>query len=141
MKKISFFRVLQIAIGFVLIVEGVDKFFNKIADWPVYTAPQVLDLLPIAHHEFLGILGITEVVVGIIFLASARYGGLLAAILMFGIVINLIILGNFYNIALLNTIVALTALSISQAAQYKKPPPLPPPIINKKPKKSKKTKN
>jgi hypothetical protein len=143
MKLVSLSNLLRFTIAAVLIAEGVDKFYNKLADWPVYTAPQILDLLPIAHSEFLGILGITEVAVGVILLFNAWFGGLLAAFLMFGIVTNLVLLGSFYNIALLNAIVGLACLSISQSAQYsKKPPSVPPPINSSKPKdKKRSTKN
>lgn len=125
----AFATIFRVVIGLVLIAEGVDKFYNKLAEWQVYTAPQILDLLPITHSEFLGILGITEVIVGIIFLFKARYGGLLAALLLAAVTTNLLMLGSYYNIALLNTIVALVCLSISQAGYFRKPPPMPPPIV------------
>lgn len=132
-------NILRVAIGLVLIIEGIDKYFNKLAEWPVYSAPLILDILPITHGEFLSILGITEVIVGIVFIIKARFGGLLAAMLMFGIVINLLLRGDYYNIALLNTIIGLACLSISQSVRLVTPPPLlPPPLPMKKSGKNKK---
>lgn len=124
--------VVRVAIGLVLVVEGMDKFYNKLADWPMYTAPQILNLLPITHSEFLGILGVTEIVIGVALLVNARYGGLLASMLLLGITINLLLLGDYYNIVLLNIIVALTCLSISPLVRRPKPPPVPPPLSLKK---------
>src|SRR5215210_474625 len=95
-------KALRYAIGSAIIIEGLDKFFNLLVNWKIYLADPLADIWPWSAESFLYVLGITEITVGIIFLLRARPGGLLVAGLMAGIIIDLLLLGDFYNMILLN---------------------------------------
>lgn len=113
MEKIDFPKLLRYVIGLSIIVEGVDKFFNFLVDWEIYAAPLILDLWPFSADTFLVSLGVAEIAVGFVFLLHAKIGGWLVMGMMLGITINLLLLGNFYNMILLNIIIGLTSLFLA----------------------------
>ncbi|HET7328219.1 MAG TPA: hypothetical protein VFJ14_13145 [Nocardioidaceae bacterium] len=97
---------------------GLDKFANLLADWPVYLAPVFPDLLPGSAQQLMYVVGVVEIVAGIVVWLAPRYGGLLVAAWLSGIIINLLIVGDYYDVALrdfglLVAAVALTLLATS----------------------------
>ncbi|HYH36166.1 MAG TPA: hypothetical protein VD706_01560 [Candidatus Saccharimonadales bacterium] len=110
MTKNHHLKILQYVIGSAIIIEGADKFFNLLVDWKIYAAPEILELWPFSTGQFLITLGISEIIIGVILILSVRLGGMLVAGLMAGITLNLLLLGNFYNMILLNIIIGLTSL-------------------------------
>ena len=110
-------KLLQYAIGGIIVIEGIDKYLNLLADWKDYAAWQLVSIAPITMGQFLAVLGVVEIIVGLVFLLRPSIGGWLVAGLMLGIIINLLILGKYYNLITLNVIVGLAALSVSQAKQ------------------------
>ncbi len=88
--------------GLVPIVIGLDKFFFYIVDWNIYVSPTITSHLPsaIATH-IIPIVGIIEIIAGIIILSKyTRFGAYLVAAWIGVVIINLLTIGGMYDIAL-----------------------------------------
>ncbi|MEO7006191.1 MAG: hypothetical protein ABI255_02500 [Microbacteriaceae bacterium] len=82
------------------IVFGIDKFFNLLTNWPGYLAPIVTDVVPISGQQFMYIVGVVEIVAGLAVLIRPKFGSLLVAAWLAGIIINLLVLPGFFDVAL-----------------------------------------
>ena len=79
---------------------GLDKFVNLLTDWPGYLAPFVDRLVPGTAQQAMYAVGVIEIVSGILVAVRPRYGALVVAAWLAGIIVNLLILGDFYDVAL-----------------------------------------
>jgi uncharacterized membrane protein YphA (DoxX/SURF4 family) len=79
---------------------GLDKFVNLLTDWPGYLAPFVDRLVPGTAQHAMYAVGVIEIVAGILVAVRPRYGALVVAAWLAGIIVNLLILGDFYDVAL-----------------------------------------
>src|SRR4029453_6133724 len=95
------YLVLWIPSVVVPILSGVDKFLDLLVDWPKYLAPWVNDLLPGTAQEFMYVVGAIEILAGIVVLISPKWGSLLVAAWLAGIIVNLLTLDppRYYDIA------------------------------------------
>ncbi len=99
---------------------GLDKFFNLLTDWPHYLAPIITDVLPLSGQQFMYIVGVIEIVAGLLVLFAPRWGALIVAIWLAGIIVNLLLVPGFFDVALRDfglfvAAVALFRLSFSPA--------------------------
>src|SRR5688500_3200127 len=79
---------------------GLDKFAGLLADWEQYLAPWVDDIVPGTAHQAMLAVGVTEVAAGIVVAVAPRYGSLLVAAWFAGIIVNLVSMGDYYDVAL-----------------------------------------
>ncbi|MFZ5871672.1 MAG: hypothetical protein ACOYXW_14245 [Actinomycetota bacterium] len=110
------FLLLRTAFTVAPIVFGVDKFFNLMTDWTVYLAPLVADLTPGTPQQFMYAVGVVEIVAGIVVAVRARWGGYLVAAWLAGIIANLLLLGDYYDVALRDVGLMLAALALARLA-------------------------
>lgn len=82
------------------IVFGLDKFFNLLTNWPMYLTHIVTDILPLSAQQFMYVVGVIEIVAGILVLIMPRYGALVVAIWLAGIIIDLLVLPGYFDVAL-----------------------------------------
>jgi len=82
------------------IVFGLDKFVNLLTDWPGYLAPFVDRLVPGTAQQAMYIVGVIEIVAGILVAVRPKYGAVVVSAWLAGIIVNLLILGDFYDVAL-----------------------------------------
>lgn len=104
------------------IVFGLDKFFNVLVEWPTYLAPWVDDLLPGSAQDFMYVVGVVEIVAGVVVALKPRYGGYLVAAWLAGIILNLLTYSGFYDIALRDVGLLLGALALARLASAYDPP-------------------
>jgi hypothetical protein len=104
--------------GFVVapILFGLDKFFNVLVDWPIYLAPQINDLVPGNAHQAMLAVGVIEIVAGLVVAIRPRFGGYLVAAWLAGIIVNLLIQADFYDIALRDFGLLVGALALARLA-------------------------
>lgn len=95
---------------------GLDKFFGLLTDWEAYLAPWVNDLVPGSAHDAMLLVGVIEVVAGITVAVRPRFGGLLVAAWLGGIILNLVTMGEYYDVALRDFGLLMGALSLSLLA-------------------------
>lgn len=82
------------------ILFGLDKFFNLLTDWPVYLAPWIDGILPGSAQQGMYIVGVIEIIAGILVAVIPRYGALVVTAWLAGIIVNLLTLPGFYDVAL-----------------------------------------
>ena len=97
------------------LLAGIDKFFNILADWQMYLSPYVTKVIPINPALFMRIVGVVEIVAGLIVLAGlTRIGGYIVMIWLIGIAINLVSTGMFYDLAVRDIEIALAAFTLTR---------------------------
>jgi hypothetical protein len=79
---------------------GLDKFANLLTDWPAYLAPWIDDLVPGTAQQAMYAVGVVEVLAGVVVAVAPRYGGWLVAAWLGGIILNLLTIPGFYDVAL-----------------------------------------
>ena len=95
---------------------GLDKFVGLLTDWEDYLAPWIDDLVPGSAHEAMLMVGVIEVVAGVAVAVRPRFGGLLVAAWLAGIVLDLVTMGQYYDIALRDVGLMVAAVSLSLLA-------------------------
>ena len=106
--------VLKVAFVFAPILAGVDKFFNNLTDWTQYLAPVFPSIFNITPQTFMEGVGIIEVIAGIGVLLRPRIFSYIVSLWMLGIILNLLILGSYYDIALRDLGLAIGAFALGQ---------------------------
>ena len=82
------------------ILFGLDKFAGVLTDWPTYLAPWIDGILPGSAQQGMYVVGVIEIVAGLVVALAPRYGALLVAAWLAGIIVNLLTLPGFYDVAL-----------------------------------------
>jgi hypothetical protein len=98
------------------ILFGLDKFFNLMTDWPQYLAPFVADITPGTAQLFMYAVGVIEIIAGLVVAVRPLWGGYLVAAWLAGIIVNLLILGDYYDIALRDFGLLIGALALARLA-------------------------
>ena len=98
--------------GLVPIVAGADKFMHLLADWDKYLAPAIAHMLPMTAHSFMNIVGIIEIIAGVLVLIKPKIGSLIVGIWLIGIAINLLLTGQYFDIAVRDCVMAIGAFSL-----------------------------
>ena len=98
------------------ILFGLDKFTNILADWTVYLAPQATAIVPLPPQTFMYAVGVVEILAGIAVAVRPRFGSLLVAAWLAGIIINLLLLGSFFDVALRDFGLLVGALALNRLA-------------------------
>jgi hypothetical protein len=111
------FMLLRIAFTVAPILFGIDKFANVLTDdWTRYLAPAFNDIIPGNAADAMHIVGVVEIVAGLVVAVSPRFGGLLVAAWLGGIIVNLLIVGGYGDIALRDFGLLLGALTLARLA-------------------------
>jgi hypothetical protein len=112
------YRVLQLGFVAAPIIAGVDKFFDVLVNWDQYLAPVVPRVTGIAPHTFMMTVGVIEIVAGIGVALKPRIFGYVVSAWLMGIVVNLLIHGNYYDIALRDFGLALGAFALGRLSEW-----------------------
>ena len=95
---------------------GLDKFVNLLTDWPGYLAPFVDRLVPGTAQQAMYVVGVIEIAAGLLVAIRPRYGALVVSAWLAGIIINLLILGDYYDVALRDFGLLVAALALWRLA-------------------------
>jgi hypothetical protein len=111
------FMLLRIAFTVAPILFGLDKFANVLTDdWTRYLAPEFNDLIPGSAADAMHLVGVVEVVAGLTVAFNPRFGGLLVAGWLGGIIVSLLLVGGYGDIALRDFGLLLAALTLARLA-------------------------
>lgn len=107
---------LALQIGFVAapILAGLDKFLGLMTDWTQYLWGPIGDL--VGAGTFMGIVGVVEIVAGVIVALKPKFGGYLVSAWLVGIIVNLVLLGDFWDVALRDLGLAIGAFALARLA-------------------------
>jgi hypothetical protein len=110
------YRILQFGFVVAPILAGADKFFDKLADWDKYAAPQIRNGLGANTHTFMMVVGVIEIVAGIGIAIKPKIFAWVVAAWLVGIIVNLLLNGTYFDIALRDLGLALAAAALGQLA-------------------------
>lgn len=106
---------LRIALGVGPIVAGIDKYFNKLADWGMYLSPLATKVVPVSTATFMHVVGVVEIIAGLIVLSRwTKIGSYIVMAWLIGIAINLLTTGMFYDLAVRDIEIAVGAFVLAQ---------------------------
>jgi uncharacterized membrane protein YphA (DoxX/SURF4 family) len=111
------FVILRVGFTVAPILFGLDKFANLLADWPVYLAPWINDVVPGNAQAAMYAVGVVEIVAGLAVALAPRFGGWLVAGWLAGIIVNLLSIPGYYDIALRDFGLLLGAVALARLAQ------------------------
>ena len=113
----SIYRPLWLTYGLVPLLAGLDKFTNILTDWSQYLSPLVADLVPLSPETFMWVVGVIEIVVGLMVLTRwTRLGAWIAAIWLCAIAVQLVTIGLF-DIAVRDLAMAVGAYTLARLAE------------------------
>jgi hypothetical protein len=110
------FALLRVGFTVAPILFGLDKFLDWLVDWRIYLAPEINDLIPGNAHQAMLIVGVVEILAGVVVALRPRFGGYLVAAWLGGIIVNLLLQGDYYDIALRDFGLLLGALALARLA-------------------------
>ncbi len=118
------FWLLRIAFIVAPIVFGADKFANVLVNWEKYLAPWIRDLSPLSPTHTMYVVGVIEILAGVLVAIKPRYAAYLVAAWLGGIIIDLLTFSGFYDVALRDFGLMLGALTLARLARIYDPPGL-----------------
>jgi len=113
----SVFNIMKLTYGIVPIVAGLDKFTDILTHWENYLHPGIAAMLPFAPHTFMIIVGVIEIIAGIIVLAKPAIGGYIVMAWLTFIALTLIASGNYLDVAVRDLVMAIGAFSLARISK------------------------
>ena len=95
-------------------IAGIDKFTQLLTNWDLYLSPTVAKLLPMSAHAFMMLVGAIEIVAGLIVALRPRVGAWIVAAWLCGIIVNLLLLGSYFDVALRDFGLLLGAVALAR---------------------------
>ena len=111
------FQLLRFGFTVAPIIAGLDKFLHLLTNWDKYLAPFIPNTLGMQPHTFMIIVGVVEIVAGLVVAIQPRIGGYLVAAWLLGIILNLVAVGGYLDVALRDLGLLLGALSLARLAE------------------------
>jgi hypothetical protein len=108
------YQILHVGFTVAPILFGLDKFLNLMVSWDKYLAPWMVRIVGNAHH-FMYVIGVIEIVAGIVVAIRPRWGAYIVALWLLGIILNLLTYPGFYDVALRDFGLLLGALALALA--------------------------
>jgi hypothetical protein len=111
------YQILHTAFVVAPIIAGLDKFFHLLTNWDKYLAPAIANLSPVGVHGLMLIVGAIEIIAGVVVALKPRVGAYLVSAWLLGIIIDLLILPGYFDIALRDFGLLLGALALGRLSQ------------------------
>ena len=111
------FHILQFAFVVAPILAGIDKFFHLLTNWDMYLAPAIANLSPIGGHGLVLVVGAIEIAAGILVALRPRIFSYVVAVWLPLIIVNLLMLPGYFDIALRDFGLLLGALTLACLSQ------------------------
>ncbi|NLU93426.1 hypothetical protein [Chitinophaga sp. Ak27] len=112
-------RTLQATYGIVPIVAGLDKFTNILTDWSAYLSPAVKGIVPFDAVVFMKIVGVVEIVAGLLVFFRPLFGAWLVMVWLICIALELITTGHYFDVAVRDLVMAIGAYTLAQLTKNK----------------------
>ncbi|WP_026714177.1 hypothetical protein [Flavobacterium daejeonense] len=111
------YHLLKFTFGIVPIVAGLDKFTNILTNWENYINPSLTAIIPFDSGTFMMIIGLIEIIAGIIVLKKTEIGSYIVAAWLTLIALTLIASGNYLDVAVRDLVMAIAAFSTAKIAK------------------------
>jgi len=109
------YQILKFGFTVAPIIAGLDKFTNFLTHWTQYVAPFVGNI--INPSLLMHIVGVVEIAAGILVAIKPRIGAYVVSVWLVGIIINLLLIPGFFDIALRDLGLALGALALGRLSE------------------------
>lgn len=110
------FSLLRIGFTVAPILFGIDKFAHVLVNWDIYLAPWINDIVPGTAHQAMYAVGVIEIIAGLVVAVRPKLGGLVVSAWLAGIIVNLLTIPDYYDIALRDFGLLLAALTLFRLA-------------------------
>ena len=111
------FNLLKYTFVIVPIVAGADKFTNLLTHWDQYLNPSMASFLPLSAATFMMVVGVIEIIAGLIVLKKPEIGGYIVAAWLTVIALTLLAGFNYVDVAVRDLVMAIAALSMARIAK------------------------
>lgn len=110
---------LLLHVGFAVlpVLAGVDKFLHLLVDWNQYLAPLAEQVLPVPGPTFMLVVGVVEIAAGLLVAVRPRIGAYVVAFWLWGIILNLLLIPGYYDIALRDFGLSVGALALARLSR------------------------
>jgi hypothetical protein len=107
------YHILHFAFFLAPLVAGIDKFLHVLVNWDQYLAPKIASLTTIpAHNLMLGV-GVIEIIAAFIVAFMPKVGAWIVFLWLWAIIVNLLLLPGYYDVALRDFGLSLGALALA----------------------------
>ena len=111
---------LRITLGLVPILAGLDKFLNLLTNWEMYLNPMIPRVLHLAPVTFMHIVGVIEMIAGILVLSRlVRFGAYIVMLWLWAIALNLVMMGSFFDIAVRDVAISIGAFALAKLSEVR----------------------
>lgn len=108
--------ILRTAFTVAPILFGADKFAQLLVDWDRYLAPSIAGLSPFGVHQTMYLVGVVEILAGILVAVAPRIGAPIVSLWLLGIIVNLLLIPGYYDVALRDFGLLLASLGLWRLA-------------------------
>lgn len=115
-------QILTCTFGILPIAAGLDKFFNLLVEWEMYVPPYMEEILPFSASTFMIVVGIIEIIAGIIVFAKTEVGAYIVCAWLTLIALSLILSGDHLDVAVRDLVMAISAYVLAKMTAIKKAP-------------------
>lgn len=110
------YQILHIAFTVAPVIAGLDKFTHFLVDWDKYLSPLATRVIPIAPHTFMSVVGVVEVIAGLLVAVVPEVGAWIVGVWLCGIIVNLLTIPAYFDVALRDLGLALGAFALARLA-------------------------
>jgi uncharacterized membrane protein YphA (DoxX/SURF4 family) len=109
---------LRIGLGLMALGAGIDKFTLLLVNWDKYVHPSIPQMLSLTARQFMQIAGGIEIIVGIaILIGASRVFGYVLMAWLWGIAINLISIGGYYDIVVRDIVLGISGYALARVTE------------------------
>ncbi|MEQ8583149.1 MAG: DoxX family membrane protein [Marinoscillum sp.] len=110
-------NVLKYTFGLVPIVAGLDKFTNLLTNWSQYISEGFAGMLPLEPSTFMMVVGVIEVVAGILVFTKTKIGAYVVSAWLVAIALTLIASWSYVDVAVRDLVMAIAAFSLAKLSE------------------------
>ena len=110
------YMILKFGFTVLPVVAGLDKFSNLLVDWTQYLTPLVPQWTGIDPATFMMVVGVIEIIAGIAVAVKPKLGALVVTAWLWGIIINLLLVAGYFDVALRDLGLSFGALALARLA-------------------------
>ncbi len=108
------YQILHVILTIAPIAAGFDKFLHVLVNWDQYVSPLAYRFSPIPVHTMMLGVGVVEIAAGIIVAVAPRIGAWIVAAWLWAIILNLLSIPGYFDIALRDFGLSLAAVALAR---------------------------
>jgi uncharacterized membrane protein YphA (DoxX/SURF4 family) len=113
----SIWQILRLTFGLVPIVAGLDKFTDLLTNWDIYLHPGLASMLPFSAHTFMQIVGVIEIIAGVLVLIRPAIGAWVVMAWLILIALQLLASGKYLDVAVRDLAMSIGAMSLARLSK------------------------